>query len=87
MNWINFEDVKPPVGHFCLCLGQGWLWWGFYNPEREDSRPENTPVYWIEIPAFPFMPAKKVEEENAISPPDAHLESQDLKENDLCEKD
>jgi hypothetical protein len=65
--WMKIEDRKPKVGDHIFAIGQNadntqWLWWGFWNPKRDDGQPENEFIYWIKMPPFPIMPEMKKQE-------------------------
>ena len=66
MQWMKLDDTTPKKGHHTFMIGQNedgtqWLWWGFYNPEREDGQPNKPAIYWCKMPPLPIMPEIKKE--------------------------
>lgn len=66
MSWFRFDDKKPKKGSYIVALGfteinttNQWLWYGFYNTDREEGCTPENPVYWLKISPFPIMPQMK----------------------------
>jgi len=62
MTWKRFEDRRPKVGTHILALGDGSLWWGFYNTKTESGNPPFVPIYWHKVDPLPRMPVLEVAE-------------------------